>query len=245
GQYPMRWAPAAAEEHSPAEETSARLLELGFPADVLEDMSPEDVSACEGALRVVAERSASSDLPELRITTIAVELPGTESRWRIIHHFVWASNPDFFGTEAIRLTPAPQNDDAWTMEGEVTGRLLCDRDGATEAAPCFTLGTETVTADSIFWGEQTTTSTWATFSLPGDAQRPRGYLAYTARDASGQSSFLGSWISYTHQCSRLRYPAITAQEALQSGIGGSGGGFATVWASLQLDPRPDNAKSMD
>ena len=56
GRYPMEW-----EEEPPVPEDlkkiRGRLLELGFPEYVLNDLSLEDIRACDGAFRVVVDIS--------------------------------------------------------------------------------------------------------------------------------------------------------------------------------------------
>lgn len=106
-----------------------RLLELGFPEYVLNDLSLEDIRACDGAFRVVVdisdqmvsegwkrtmkyneeegrlEEEAYRKEKELRLTGVGVRIPGERETWRIFHHFQWMSRPSFHGTEALQLWP--------------------------------------------------------------------------------------------------------------------------------------------
>mgnify|MGYP007044617765 FL=1 len=116
GRYPMEWAPVDAGEHSGVEESKARLLALGVPDYVLNDLTAEDLAACDGAILVVVDvddypvnsgrRVSHSywiggerhtnihtvyDVKELRITGVGVELPG--ERWMLIQHFLWTTPP--------------------------------------------------------------------------------------------------------------------------------------------------------
>lgn len=74
--YQMDWKPAVAKEDAKVSEIKEHLIEMGFPKNVLE----EDILACEGALRVVMDVSDhpvnAYNRKELRLTHIAVELPG-------------------------------------------------------------------------------------------------------------------------------------------------------------------------
>ena len=98
-----------------------RLLELGFPEYVLNDLSLEDIRACDGAFRVVVdisdqmvsegwkrtmkyneeegrlEEEAYRKEKELRLTGVGVRIPGERETWRIFHHFQWMSRPSFHG----------------------------------------------------------------------------------------------------------------------------------------------------
>lgn len=102
----------------------AELSGLGFPGDILNDLTDEDIKACEGASRVfvetnfysadegrVVERVKDGVIynetvydDNLRITGVAVELDG--GRWKIFHHFRWMNDPGACGTESLQLWPA-------------------------------------------------------------------------------------------------------------------------------------------
>ncbi len=85
------------------------LTDLGFPQNVLSDLSKEDLATCENASRIVvniSEESASArstSEPDLRFTNIAVKLSDAPEHWMIIHHFQWLKNHSFYGTESIQL----------------------------------------------------------------------------------------------------------------------------------------------
>ena len=262
GSYRMDWQPADASEQTQTAAIRQQLLDLGFPEAVLNDLTPEDIAACDGALRVVSVtedhpfndgRTVSHkesdgeggvvsvldtvyDVRELRLTSVGVQLPGAQETWRVFHHFLWTTDPVFYGTEVLQIWPADQNTpDGWRFAGDVTGRVLHDRDGQTFTAPYHALGRQTYTADSVFFGQRTCTDLFAPFSMPRHAEHARGYVAYSA--AAVQSGcLLDSWINYTHQQSWLQYPAVTAQTHRMTCAQSSDGAFRTVQDALQLSP---------
>ena len=262
GSYRMDWQPVDTSEQAQTAAVRQQLLDLGFPEDVLNDLTPEDIAACGGALRVVTEvedypvndgRTVSYkesdgeggvvsvldtvyDVRELRLTSVGVQLPGAQETWRVYHHFLWTTDPGFCGTEVLQIWPADENmQDGWRFAGDVTGRVLHDRDGQTFTAPYHTLGRQTYTADSVFFGQQTNTDLFAPFSMPRHAEHARGYVAYTA--AAVQSGYLlNSWCNYTHQQSLLQYPAVTAMEKRMTSAFGNTGAFYTVQHALQFFP---------
>ena len=254
--YPMDWQPVARTEHAAVAEGKARLLALGFPEDVLNDLTEEDIAACGGAVEVVSEtddmpmnngrkvtitRSDGRvretytvyDVNELQLTHVAVRLPGEQ--WKIFHHFRWTVDPEFFGTEAIQIWPAYQSVEDWRAVGDVTGRMLCDRDGQIYSAPYAYLGSQTYTSDSIFWGAQTSTDLFAAFSLPRNGENRRGYVSY-AIVGTGPYPLITSALNYTHQ-QFLWYPAMTAMEMRQSGIWNAQGFFRTQQSYFQFYPQ--------
>ena len=103
--YPMAWTAVDAGAQSGTAEIRAQLEKLGVPDYVLDDLAPEDLTACDGALRVVVETQnepLNKDKQKaLHITGVAVELPGERERWMIIQHFRWKGNPGFYGTEDL------------------------------------------------------------------------------------------------------------------------------------------------
>lgn len=262
GSYRMDWQPADTSKQTQTAAIRQQLLDLGFPEEVLNDLTPEDIAACDGALRVVAvtedhpfndgrnvlweayneknERyyvqDTVYDVKELRLTSVGVQLPGAQETWRVYHHFLWTTDPDFYGTEVLQIWPADENmQDGWRFAGDVTGRVLYDRDGQTFTASYHTLGRQTYTADSVFFGQRTNSDLFAAFSLPRHGEHARGYVAYTA--AAVQSGcLLNSWINYTHQQSWLQYPVVTAMEKRLTTTWGDSGAFRTVQDALQFFP---------
>lgn len=260
--YRMDWQPADTSKQTQTAAIRQQLLDLGFPEEVLNDLTPEDIAACDGALRVVAVtedhpfndgRTVSYkesdgeggvvsvldtvyDVRELRLTSVGVQLPGAQETWRVYHHFLWTTDPGFCGTEVLQIWPADENmQDGWRFAGDVTGRVLYDRGGQTFAAPYHALGRQTYTADSVFFGQRTNSDLFAPFSMPRHAEHARGYVAYSA--AAVQSGcLLDSWINYTHQQSWLQYPAVTAQTHRMTCAQSSDGAFRTVQDALQLSP---------
>lgn len=103
--YPMEWTPRPEGEQAGLEEIRSHLVELGVPEQVADDLSAEDLSSLEGALRVEVEitehpfndgqevRTSMGTytyvhteyvVKELKMISLAVELPGRQ--WKIIHH---------------------------------------------------------------------------------------------------------------------------------------------------------------
>lgn len=123
------------------------LMLLGFRL-----LRREEIEACRGAIQVVGSvqefdqeggfcRSSGSN--PLCITGVGGKLTGEPAGWMIFHHFLWNTAPPFHGTAAIQLWPVYQSDELWSAAGEVTGRVLYDRDGETFWAPYHSLEEDT------------------------------------------------------------------------------------------------------
>lgn len=262
GSYRMDWQPADTSAQTQTAAIRQQLLGLGFPEDVLNDLTPEDIAACDGALRVVTEaedypvndgrnvlweaynekneryyvQDTVYDVKELRLTGVAVQLPGERETWMVFHHFLWTTDPGFYGTEAIQIRPACRSiPEGWAAAGDATGRVLYDRGGQTFAAPYASLGARTFTANTVLWGEQTNTDLFAAFSLPRHGEHCRGYVAYSTIEAR-DGYILSSGVYYTHQQSWLQYPVVTAMEKRMTSAFGNTGAFYTVQHALQFFP---------
>ena len=175
------------------------------------------------------------DVQELTITGIAVELPGEREQWKIFHHFLWTVNPGFCGTESIQLWSAYHLGEGWADGGQLSGQLLYDKDGITFTSPYHYLGSRTYTSQSIFWGQQTSTDIFASFSLPNDGERQRGYISYLAEEAA-DGYIIDSWCNYTHQQTWFQYPVWTAMDRQLAGAPNRDGAFFTVQDALQFYP---------
>ena len=262
GSYRMGWQPVDTSAQTQTAAIRQQLLDLGFPEAVLNDLTPEDIAACDGALRVVTEtedypvndgrnvlweaynekneryyvQDTVYDVKELRLTGVAVQLPGERETWMVFHHFLWTTDPGFYGTEAIQIRPACRSiPEGWAAAGDATGRVLYDRGGQTFAAPYASLGARTFTANTVLWGEQTNTDLFAAFSLPRHGEHCRGYVAYSTTEAR-DGYILSSGVYYTHQQSWLQYPVVTAMEKRLTTTWGDSGAFRTVQHALQFFP---------
>ncbi|MBE6540882.1 MAG: hypothetical protein E7672_00320 [Ruminococcaceae bacterium] len=265
GEFKMDWKPKDTSQSEQIETIKEHLISLGFPEAILEDMTDEDIISCDGALQVVVdsadypandgrwveERTDTSihsymvfDQKELRITGIGVLLPGEREQWKIIHHFLWTIDPGFYGTESIQLWPAYETASrvGWGKASDFTGQVLYDDGDTTFVSPYYTLGEETYTSDSIFWGQNTETDVFAEFSMPRGVENHRGYISYTIKETF-PGSIVDAWINYTHQQTWMQYPAMTAKEKRMSNGWNDAGAFKTIQDALQFFPYKEDPLS--
>ncbi len=184
--YPMEWTPVEIGEDSQAAGLRVHLLELGMPEYVLDDLTAEELAACEGALQVVVdvddEAVDGSDEPKLR----------------------------------------------------VTGRVLCEQNGQSYAAPYYFLGEQTCTAGGFPWEQHAGNDVFAAFSMLPGGERCRGYLTYPMEKVR-DGFIVNGWLEYTHQKTWLQYPAVTALEKRLAGSWNHDGAFRTIGVSLQFE----------
>lgn len=161
------------------------------------------------------EISTVYDVKELLTTGVCVMIPNEQgnTRWIIFHHFIWIVNTNFYGTEAIRLLPAYCDNKLMELHasGDVTGRVLYDAGGKTFTADYDFLGEKEVAVNLGFFADENNKDVFASFSMPRNSERQRGYVAYTV-DGVGKHYIIDSVIFYTHQQDWLQYPVMTAME---------------------------------
>lgn len=266
--FPMDWTPVPENEHSEVEDIKAHLLELGFPENVLDDLSEEDIKACDGAVALVSEseempinrghevvetkkegntlyinRDTVYDVKELVITHVLVRLPGDTVRWKAFHHLYWKVDPGFLGTEALQVWYPGHSgisENAFSLTSDFTGRVMYDEGGRTYAAEYYEVSKkETAT----FFGMSL--DTYLDFSMPSDGENKRCYVSYEFNQLN-TGCLISPWVNYHHQMSLLQYPVYTASDYCAAGKNGYV--FSEAQSSMTLtyddvmfpDAEPDN-----
>ena len=247
--YSMEWTAQSQAEHDKVADIKAELIKLGFPEDILDDLTAEDIEACEGAVRVIVnveEHSVNEsdrlrswneeddyDEKELRATCVAVRLPGEAERWQVFHHLLFLNNTSFCGTEAVWLWPA-DSINGWVRGTDVTGRVLYTKDDVNYTAPYYSLASEIYTINSLIQGDETSVNVFGTFSMPDEGEAHRCYVSYVFEATEGEL-LANAWINYVHQKSLLNYPAVTAKDSQEIEFGSSSV-FELVQDKLVFDP---------
>lgn len=242
GRYPMAWEKTSETISSDAQMVKAELLSLGYPAYALDDLAWDEILSCRGAICVVVRENdepmnegreittvegnttyvtRAYDVKEMHFTSVAVQLSASPERWKIFHHFRWTEGT-FCGTEAVQLWTAAYDGQNWTMESEVSGRVLYD----------IAAG-ESVSASYYSISKDNSGAYYAEFSFPSHAANARGYVSYEASPWQ-EGNLLNSWFNYTHQRSPIQYPVQTAAEARKSSGWDTPYAFITAQEALQF-----------
>lgn len=257
--YPMEWRPINSAEHSEVEDIKNNLKDLGFPEYVLTDLSAEDIMSCKGALQVIVDTEdrsfndensvlsaiVNSDNQNIRLTGVGVQVPDDKEKWVIFHHFIWTENPKFYGTESIQLWSAYRNHpEGWAPLGDVTGRILYDKDGETYVADYYSLDTVSYESNDVFFGNQSNTDVFATYSMPNKGSNCRGYLSYSTYEVE-YGYIINSWVNYTHQQSLIQYPVMTAKQKRMINSWNDAGVFRTIQSALQCYSTDEGVELID
>lgn len=256
GKYTMHWQVQDTSPGAAAEAIAAQLKALGFPEDLLSDLTEEDLLLCADAQEIVIQQeeypindgktvvvqeedqqihTSVYDVHELQITHVALRFDGERTRWRIFHSFRWTEDASFPGTEVMQLWTAGRSSEGWMDFSSITGRVLCKVNGQRCWADYAFLGRKNYTSQSIFWGSQSQSDPFAAFSFPKNASECRGYLTYEIAELE-YGWLVDSWVNYVHQISLWQYPVLSAMEARMQGKTGRSSAFRMVQTALQFNP---------
>lgn len=235
--YDMDWQTVDSTESAVTSETKAHLATLGFPEDILDDLTPEDLDRLSDAEQVfVTTRSLNSENPtfdngdyDIRLTNIGVLIPGEEPRVVIFHHFRWLTSPEFYGTAALAIYPAYGTDPIlWRVDRAPRGRILYNDAGDSFAAGYHSIETRTTTS-TVFTNLDPTTAVCANFIFPNQGENQRGYVTYSVLPRADLPTGVYSQMTYIHQTERFPYPLTTADD--HSGIS-----LSSAFVGMQPEP---------
>lgn len=230
--YTMDWQKIDSTESAATSETKTHLAALGFPEDILDDLTPEDLARCRGAEQVVVDaRTLNSENPtfdngdyDIRLTNVIVLVPGDTPRVILFNHFSWLSTPKFYGTAALNILPTYEvSAELWRLEDGPTGRILYDDGDDSFVADYHSIEMRTVTSN-LFRNVAPSPSLYASFIFPNQGTRQRGYITYTIAPRAllpeGYRQAGYSQMTYMHQKKRFLYPAETADSSSIFSING-------------------------
>lgn len=239
--YPMQWIPVAVVSNNEAQAVKDHLVSLGFPDIMVDDLTEEDLLDCADAVRVIVQEDGNADPnPDLRITDVAVKLPGSRETWRIFHYFQWNRGVPFRGTDVIEICPKYRKGYGWIMEGEISGQVLYDEADHTYAAPYYRIIDKIYEQDNIFGSGGISQNTFAEFSFPKGKGNYRGYVSYKIQE-TGDGLPFEDLVIYVFQKSWLQYPVQTAMDySLTSSRFPSSDVFRLLLNSLRFAPDKEN-----
>lgn len=230
--YTMDWQKIDSKESAATSETKTHLAALGFPEDILDDLTPEDLARCRDAEQVVVDaRTLNSENPtfdngdyDIRLTNVIVLVPGETPHVVLFNHFSWLSTPKFYGTAALNILPTYEvSAELWRLEDGPTGRILYDDGDDSFVADHHSIEMRTVTSN-LFRNVAPSPSLYASFIFPNQGTRQRGYITYTIAPRAilpeGYRQAGYSQMTYMHQKKRFLYPAETADSSSIFSING-------------------------
>lgn len=202
------------------------LLDLGFPKDIMGDISDEDISRFSGAIHVqsygdlltfdsmfasnpINSRSeiiySEPSYSGLNATTIYVELP--DNLIYAIEYFQWIDRNAYWH-------------DGFTIFGQddfelLNGVLLFKKDGVDYTAPIPSLACEIVASKSMF-NENVLKQISGAVSFPFHSDDQRGYIVYSVQ--LPKEKWIGSnCFNYVHYSHPFRFPYEDTEQQILKG----------------------------
>ena len=219
--YPVSGTPTQPETGHSA--LRAELAELGFPKEILDDLTDEEVAQFEGALDVrslTSRNEADSPLGALHSTATQVTV-GQDTAY-YVYYFHWTDSPSARYREGLEITPC------WNQTFLSTapqGRLLWSENGETYDAPLAAEGPSHTSYESFF-GLNSYHAYYIDFSLPQKGDDLRFYVIWKlVSTRPGLVTNFNYSCDYTHQTSLFCYPYQSPSDYQKAG--GSGAFFAS------------------
>lgn len=188
------------------------LTALGFPEELLADLTDQEIEGLRGAKFVQATGLSSAndehdDLKKLADEFVMVVLPN--DRLQFYYWFAWTEEPDHRLMDGIEVDPFRQSGFTRIFKDHLQGRLLWEEDGRTLQAVLSGEPTQ-----NYLWTAGPFTSAHSEhdvysvdFSLPKDGTNIRGYVSWQVYPTHpAQWLNFNSYAGYTHQVSLLNYP---------------------------------------
>ena len=220
-QHPMEWNEVVTIKNEKVENIKYDLIELGVPQKVLDDMSDEDILQCEGAVEAFVYENTLEDFDteEKIIDTINVSLKLDEQGyiWRMIYYFEYAKDIKFYGSEAISIWDEEYSEGNAIINGDVVGRLLCEKDGKTLTSKYYGLYEKEYSYEGMR-GIVTGIDIIGKYSFDNKMDNCRGYVTYEIEEVEQFSFVPTSYVDYIHLKKRYMYPAVTASDTCESDL---------------------------
>ena len=201
-------------EYAPTTQNQLRaeLVELGFPEEVLVDLTDDEVAELRNAVAVTDARQShliNNDQEELHHFNnhfIQVQLPNGVLRY--YYWFAWVESPEHRLMEGLEITPSHQPGTlTLPLSSTISGRLLWNSDGQTWQSLFNSSALGGYTQNNIFFGTTSYQAFTINFSLPKESENLRGYVTWWAHATRpGLTTNYNANVRYIHQESRLNYP---------------------------------------
>ena len=214
------------------------LLWLGFPEDILTDLSDEDAALLEGAWQVETEKNSAfyDGVTEQGSSGfVHVRLDSYDGYGcAILYWFDWETPPNQRGMEGLEIIPA-QTVGAFCAVPPV-GRMLWEEDGAAYAQPLeFRYGTTQYDGfEALVFGMGDHGTYYTDFSLPAKGEHIRGYALWVVRPDAAQETWFNYTCDYVRRKDLFSYPYQLPSEYART-VGLNHGGY-NIFFGLGLSP---------
>lgn len=140
--YPMDYKPLENSQKEEILSAKERLLQMNFPEQFIDDLTEADLEECADPVRVVVTDETELDrIGDLCLQYVFIQLEAEEETWKIFCFYNWTEPPAVYRTDCIYVEPlySASNLANWEKAGEISGQVLCEKDGKTYVSPYHSL----------------------------------------------------------------------------------------------------------
>lgn len=140
--YPMDYKPLENSQKEEILSAKERLLQMNFPEQFIDDLTEADLEECADSVRVVMTDETELDrIDDLYLQYVFIQLEAEEETWKIFCFYNWTKPPAVYRTDCIYVEPlySTSNLVNWEKAGEISGQVLCEKDGETYVSPYHSL----------------------------------------------------------------------------------------------------------
>ena len=238
GRAPMEAAPV---EDTPTTQAALReqLLDLGFPEDILADLTDEEVAVFDGAAGMnvyTARHNNNGSRTDAPLVTF-VEVQVAPYRNVYLAAFQWETPPRLRSIDSLEIIPAyswsdirSSSVDQSGVGTDPVGKMLWDRNGVTYAAP-LDISAPSDTSYTGFFGQTSYRACYADFSLPlrGDCIRVYTWWSLEPRTQDLGPMWFNYAANYIHRQSPWVYPYQTGSQWAAAGRPGGLSSSPFLW----------------
>ena len=207
------------------------LVQLGFPKEILDDMSDSNVKMLTGAIHVEVHEEVLSFHKKASLNAYTVSTELSDNLLYVVIYFQWNQNKAIWN-------------DGFSIWGEdgfelIDGNLLCVRNGKDVISPINRFSCDIVTSNSIFFGEQQSRQITGMVCFPFNSKDQRGYVLYRVQLPEDQ--WLGcNGMEYAHFDHPLHLPFAYGDQRLLSGTCEFKQHYALFYTKLYRDANPNS-----
>lgn len=140
--YPMDYQAVEVCEDEESALIKVQLIQMNFPEQFINDLTKDDLKECVNPIRVVvSERENNASIGGFYLQYVFVQTEAEKETWKIFCFYNWTQPPAIYRTDCIYIEPVynTSNQVNWEKIGEISGRVLCEKDGKTYASPYYSL----------------------------------------------------------------------------------------------------------
>lgn len=189
--YPMDYQLVEACEEEESVLVKEQLMQMNFPKQFISDLTQDDLKECTNVVRiVVSEPEGISGVDNWRgdiyFQYVFVQTQAEKETWKIFCFYNWTQPPATYRTDQIYIRPVYDENMFvdWEKIGDISGRVLCEKDGKTYSSSYYLLeenviwGNEELNSINSILGSQEKRSIWGRMSFLMGSEKCRGYISY-------------------------------------------------------------------